>query len=158
MTHQSDDTPGVLAPPPLITLGLIAAGLILDSFWTIRLPSLPPPLDPLPGIVILVAGFALSAWSVLGFLHHRTHPDPYHPTTTLITSGPFRFSRNPIYVAFLLMHLGVGVWTAKLWVVAALLPAAAVFRYGVIGPEERYLERKFGETYLAYKQSVRRWI
>jgi protein-S-isoprenylcysteine O-methyltransferase Ste14 len=50
------------------------------------------------------------------------------------------------------------VWAGKLWVVATLLPAAAVFRYGVIGPEERYLERKFGETYLAYKQSVRRWI
>lgn len=158
MTRQSDDTPGVLAPPPLITLGLIAAGLILDSFWAIRLPSLPPPLDPLPGIVILLAGFALSGWSVLEFLHQRTNPDPYHPTTTLITSGPFRFSRNPIYVAFSLMHLGIGVWAGKLWVVATLLPAAAVFTYGVIGPEERYLERKFGETYLAYKRSVRRWI
>ena len=156
MTRQSDDAPGVLAPPPLITLGLIAAGLILDSFWAIPLPPLP--LDPLPGIIILLSGFALSAWSVLEFLHHRTNPDPYHPTTTLIKSGPFRFSRNPIYVAFSLMHLGIGVWAGKLWVVATPLPAAAVFRYGVIGPEERYLERKFGETYLAYKPSVRRWI
>lgn len=156
MTHQSGDTPGVIAPPPLITVGLIAGGFILDSFWPVSLPDLA--LDPLPGILALTAGFLVSAWTVLEFVRHGTNLDPYRPTTAIITTGPFRFSRNPIYLAFALMHAGVGIWTGKLWVVAMLLPAIAIVRYGVIAPEERYLERKFGDAYVAYKNSVRRWL
>ena len=109
MTRQSDDTPGVIAPPPLITVGLIAGGFILDSFWPVSLPDLA--LDPLPGILALTAGFLVSAWTVLEFVRHGTNPDPYRPTTAIITTGPFRFSRNPIYLAFALMHAGVGIWS-----------------------------------------------
>ncbi len=76
----------------------------------------------------------------------------------MITSGPFRFSRNPIYLAFALMHVGLAVWSAKAWLLITLLPALAAIRYGVIGPEERYLEQKFGPVYLDYKKSVRRWL
>ena len=156
MTRQSDDTPGVIAPPPLITVGFIAGGFILDSFWPVSLPDLA--LEPLPGILVLTAGFLVSAWSVLEFVRHGTNPDPYRPTTAIVTTGPFRFSRNPIYLAFALMHAGVGIWTGKLWVVAMLLPAIAIVRCGVIAAEERYLERKFGDAYVAYKNSVRRWL
>ena len=156
MPDRTDDNPGVLAPPPLIYLGLIAAGLIADSFWRFPLPR--PPLHPLPGVLLVLAGFVLSGWSVMEFIRHDTHPDPRHPTTAVITSGPFRFSRNPIYVAFGLMHIGIGAWIASAWVVAAVFPALAVIRYGVIAAEERYLERKFGDTYLGYKNSVRRWL
>ena len=156
MSEQTDDKPGILAPPPLIYLGLIGAGVILDSFWAFPLPALT--LGPVLGISLLVIGFIVSGWSVIEFVRHRVNPDPYHPTTKIITSGPFRFSRNPIYIAFALMHLGVGVWASNAWIVIMLLPVLGVIRYGVIGPEERYLERKFGETYVAYKQSVRRWI
>lgn len=156
MEQNPADNPGVIAPPPLIYLGGIALGIIADSFWPIQIPMIPGQrwIAGLAGAV----GFVLSGWSVLEFIRHGTHPDPRHPTTTLITRGPYRFSRNPIYVAFTLMHLGVGFWSGKAWILAGLLPALLLIHFGVVRREERYLERKFGEPFEAYRQQVRRWL
>ena len=110
------------------------------------------------GWPLVVGGLLLSAWAIRTMCRASVDPNPYKPTTAVVATGAYAVSRNPIYVAFALMHAGVGIWTGKLWVDAMLLPAIAIVRYGVIAPEERYLERKFGDAYIAYKNSVRRWL
>ena len=80
------------------------------------------------------------------------------PTTALVTTGPFRFSRNPLYVALTLAYLGIAVAAQSLWALALLIVVLIVMQQGVIGREERYLERPFGADYLRYKERVRRWI
>ncbi len=135
---------------------MIAAGFLLDSFWALPLALVP--FQTLAGIVVVILGLGLSARSVIEFVRHGTHPDPRRPTTALIRSGPFRWSRNPIYLAFAIVHLGVALWFGKTWVVLTLPAAVAITRYGVIAPEERYLTAKFGDEYRNYLAAVRRWL
>ena len=80
------------------------------------------------------------------------------PTRAVISKGPYRFSRNPIYLSFAILQLGIAVWTGSAWFLVVLVLTMLVITTGVIVREERYLERKFGETYLAYKRKVRRWL
>jgi protein-S-isoprenylcysteine O-methyltransferase Ste14 len=80
------------------------------------------------------------------------------PTTALVTGGPYRISRNPIYLALTLVYLGLALAWGSLWPVVLLAPLLIVMRYGVIGREERYLEARFGDAYRAYRAAVRRWI
>jgi protein-S-isoprenylcysteine O-methyltransferase Ste14 len=75
-----------------------------------------------------------------------------------VRTGPFRYSRNPIYLAFSLLHLGIAIWLNSLWLLATLVVAVALMDFVVIRKEERYLERRFGAEYLDYKASVRRWL
>jgi protein-S-isoprenylcysteine O-methyltransferase Ste14 len=80
------------------------------------------------------------------------------PTTCIVSSGPFRFSRNPIYLAFSMFHLGVALAVGSLWLVATLILAWSIMAFVVIPREERYLEARFPSDYLPYKASVRRWL
>ncbi|HEV8615619.1 MAG TPA: isoprenylcysteine carboxylmethyltransferase family protein, partial [Methylomirabilota bacterium] len=80
------------------------------------------------------------------------------PTTVIVRTGPYRFSRNPIYLAFSLLQLGIAIWTNSVWLLATLVGAVALIHYVVIPREEQYLERRFGAQYLSYKVSVRRWL
>jgi protein-S-isoprenylcysteine O-methyltransferase Ste14 len=80
------------------------------------------------------------------------------PTTAIVTKGPFRYSRNPLYVSLTLLYLGVALIINVLWIVLLVVPVLVVMQRGVIGREEAYLERKFGEKYLSYKARVRRWV
>ncbi len=156
MDSNTPDKPDVISPPPLIYFGLIVGGFLFDSLW--RLPLHLFPLQRVVGIVIVVVGFGLSLASILQFVRHGTHPDPSKPSTTLITTGPYRYSRNPIYLAYSLMHFGIALWATKAWLLITLPFAVALIRFGVVIREEEYLERRFGESYLQYKNSVRRWL
>jgi protein-S-isoprenylcysteine O-methyltransferase Ste14 len=80
------------------------------------------------------------------------------PTTALVTEGPFRYSRNPIYVALTLLYVGVALLINALWILLLIVPAVLVLRYGVIAREEAYLARKFGDAYRQYMAQVRRWL
>jgi protein-S-isoprenylcysteine O-methyltransferase Ste14 len=80
------------------------------------------------------------------------------PTTAIVRSGPYRFSRNPIYLAFSLLHLGVALWFNSLWLLVTLVPAVALMTFVVIPREERYLEARFPAEYLPYRAAVRRWL
>jgi protein-S-isoprenylcysteine O-methyltransferase Ste14 len=81
-----------------------------------------------------------------------------HPTTTIVRSGPYHFSRNPIYLAFSLLQLGLSLWLNSLALLITLIPAVALMCLVVIPREERYLEARFPSEYLPYKASVRRWL
>lgn len=154
---EQKDNPGVVAPPPLIYIGfgILGAG---GEFFRPSSAMLEGPVRYLTGGGLIVAALALAAWAILEFRSLGTNPEPWKPSTTVVGSGPFRFSRNPMYLSLGLVHLGIGFLAASVWIVATLAPALIVVRYGVIGREERYLEGKFGEAYTRYKKTVRRWL
>lgn len=152
----SDDKPGVIAPPPVLYGGALAVGAGLD--WLIPLPLLAPGAGQAPGIALIAAGLALALWCVLLFHRAGTAVEPYKPSTAIVSAGPYRFSRNPIYVALTAVSVGIGLWANSAWMLGLLLPTLVIMRIAVIGPEERYLEAKFGAEYLDYKARVRRWL
>ncbi len=156
MVGNSKDGPGVVAPPPLIYLGFLLLGLGLDQLWPTAV--LPDHARYIAGPALIVLGLAILTAAVRRFGKARTHVQTRKPATAIVTGGPYRVSRNPIYPAFAAIHAGIAVAADSLWVLLLLVPALIVVRYGVIAREERYLEEKFGEDYLRYKARVRRWL
>ena len=150
------DSAGVVAPPPLIYLGGLAVGFGLEAL----LPgaSLPGAVQWGLGGVLLVTGLVLLASFNTLFQRTGTAVEPWKPTTAIVTSGPYRLTRNPAYVGMALVYLGIAVMSQALWVLVPLPFVLAVINNGVIRREERYLERKFGQEYLDYKRTVRRWV
>lgn len=150
------DRAGVVLPPPLIFLGSMLIGWLIHRQWPIRL--VPHVLSPWLGIALTASSVILVALSFREFRRAKTSPRPEKPTTAIIREGPYGYTRNPLYVAMSLLHLGVSLWVNSLFMLLMLLPALAVISRGVIDREERYLEKKFGKEYLDYKASVRRWV
>ncbi len=154
-THR-EDTAGVIAPPPLIYFSLLVVGLGLDFVWPTTMGRLGTRLAVgafLAGGAMVLMWFALREFARVG-----TPVEPYHPTTALVTGGPYRVSRNPIYAGMGLLYAGVAIAANSLWALLLLVPVLAIIRYGVVAREERYLEEKFGERHRRYMASVRRWI
>ena len=160
MTAQAESAPdnaGVIARPPLIVLGTFGLGLALQ--WLLPVLCLVSGAGHRwLGAALGVAGVSLMAWAIRTFRAAGTHVETWRPTQTIVTRGPYGWSRNPIYVAMLLIYVGLGMALDALYVLALALPLFIVLRLGVIAREERYLERKFGQEYLAYKARVRRWF
>ena len=142
--------------PPFIYLGAIALGLLLHFAWPVRLVSRAVG-GPLGGTAVLVA-VALFLWAVRTFRTTGTPVPGNRPTTTIVRRGPYRWSRNPIYLSFSLLQLGVAFWINSLWLFITLIPAVVLMSFVVIPREEHYLERSFPSDYLPYKASVRRWL
>jgi protein-S-isoprenylcysteine O-methyltransferase Ste14 len=153
---SKQDTPGVIAPPPLIYLTALVIGLSLS--YLAPTPFLPRSLAYGLGAVLILIG----AWIILSarrmMLRAGTAIRPTIPTTALVITGPFRFTRNPLYVGATLIYVGIAVAGRSLWALALLLVVLAVMQRGVIDREEHYLERRFGADYVRYKERVRRWI
>jgi protein-S-isoprenylcysteine O-methyltransferase Ste14 len=153
---SKQDTPGVIAPPPLIYLTALVIGLGLG--YLAPTPFLPRSLGYGLGAVLILIG----AWIIISarrmMLRAGTAIRPTIPTTALVTTGPFRFTRNPLYVGATLIYVGIAVAARSLWAIALLLVVLAVMQRGVIDREEHYLERKFGADYVRCKERVRRWI
>ncbi|MDQ6914651.1 MAG: isoprenylcysteine carboxylmethyltransferase family protein [Actinomycetota bacterium] len=152
----SRDTAEVIAPPPLIYLGGLAIGFVLD----VLLPeaSLPGGVRWGLGGVLLAAGLGLLGWWIGSFRRTRTPMPPWQPTTALVTDGPYRLSRNPAYLADAMIFAAIALLADAPWVLLALPPVLAVMQQGVIKREERYLERRFGQQYGDLKARTRRWI
>ncbi len=142
--------------PPFIYLGAIALGLLLHFAWPVLLVSRAVRV-PLGGTVVLVA-VALFLYAVRTFWIAGTPVPGNRPTTTIVCTGAYRCSRNPIYLSFSLLQLGVACWVNSLWLLVTLIPAVALMSFVVIPREEQYLETHFPSDYLPYKASVRRWL
>lgn len=151
MTTQPASS-GVRIFPPAIHVVSIALGFLLQ--WAAPLPMFG---TRIPGVVLLAIALALIIWSVVVMSQAGTTPNPTRPTTALITHGPFRLTRNPMYLAWELIVVGVGLFANAPWVVLMAVPAALLTRRLVIDKEERYLATKFGLEYQDYKSHVRRW-
>lgn len=146
---------GVIAPPPLIYAGGMAIGLALHRWHPIEL--VPSRLAVPLGVAIVLLGL-IAVPAVITFRRANTRPEPWKPTTSLVTTGPYRFTRNPMYVGFTLAYLGATCWINTAWPILLLPIVLGLMHYGVIVREEAYLERLFGDDYRTYRSRVRRWI
>jgi len=156
MSVETADSPGVVAPPPFIYLGALAVGFVLEAL--LPSASLPAWLTWPLGGVLLLAGLALMRSFLFAFRRAETTVDVRKPTTTIVTTGPYRFTRNPAYVGLTLIYSGIAILAGALWPFLTLAIALVVMDVGVIRREERYLERKFGDEYLRFKAARRRWL
>jgi protein-S-isoprenylcysteine O-methyltransferase Ste14 len=150
------DVAGVVAPPPLIYATALIAGFVLGA----ALPSFDLPGEvrwPI-GVILVLVGVAFLRSFIAAFRRARTPVAPGSPTTALVTTGPYRISRNPAYLGFALLYAGIATLAEAPWAYATLLPALVVVDRMVIAREERYLERRFGDEYLRYKATTRRWV
>ena len=154
--EEAEDTAGVVAPPPLI----FVAGLIVGFALEALLPGvdLPAGVEWGLGSLLVLAGLALLLTFNASFSRKGTAVEPWKPTTAIVTTGPYRFTRNPAYLGMALTYVGIAVLSSAVWVLVPLQFVIAAIDRGVIAREERYLERKFGEEYVGYKRTVRRWI
>lgn len=152
------DHPGVIAPPPLIYLGFLLGGWGLGRLA--GLPSIGGEAVARVAVAGLLIGFglALELWAIGAFRRRRTAVQPWKPSTALVAEGPYRFSRNPIYLGFAVTYLGLALALNSWLALALLAPCLLVVDRGVIAREERYLSAKFGASYDAYRARVRRWI
>lgn len=144
-----------LARPPIIYLAAIILGLLLHSFRPI--PFAPKSAMPF-GVLIAALAVGLFIWSIRTFHSAHTPVPGNRPTTAIVTVGPYRFSRNPIYLAFSIFQVGIAVIINSAWLLLTLLPSIVLMSFVVIPREERYLGARFGEDYRKYRASVRRWL
>ena len=142
-------------PPVLLALALIAAFL---GRWIIPLSFLPKALSQSIGPLLVAASFGLFFWAAYAMHSGGASIPTGKPTDTIVVRGPFRFSRNPIYLSMLLLQLSVGIWANSLWFWGLAALSALLLSWGVISREERYLGRKFGAEYSRYKLRVGRWL
>jgi len=154
---ESPDHAEVRILPPLLFLGSILLGALLQLVIVVRLTTKPGWLVPV-GLALVALGVAAMAWVIAEMRRTHQDPDPRKPTPELIVGGPFRFARNPIYTGMALVQAGIGLALANVWILLLLPPTLWILRREVIEKEEAYLERKFGDAYRAYKSSVRRWL
>ncbi len=156
MSDAQPDNPGVIEPPPFLFLGTLAMGLLLDR--AIPLPFVPKSASRIVGTTSLLTGVGSFSWAFATMKRAGTNVDVAEPATTIVEDGPFAYTRNPIYLGLALTYAGIAALSRAPLTLALLAPLLAVMQRGVIEREERYLEKKFGGEYLAYKSRVRRWI
>lgn len=159
MMAEARDTPGVIAPPPLLAVGAVVIGLLLDWLlpaYVIRV-LLSYPERMVIGIVLVAAGLALVISANVAFREAGTNVEPWKPSLAIVTGGVFRWLRNPMYVGGVLLLVGLAVLLASDWTLVMTVAFVLVLHVGVVKREERYLEAKFGDAYRRYKEAVPRY-
>lgn len=151
------DTASVITRPPVAWALAVLAGLALQR--VVSLPFVPAsvPVGWVGGMVFVLA-LALLAWAITAITKAGSNVPTNMPTTTIVQTGPYRFTRNPIYLGMFLGLVGLAIAFDSLWLLGTLVAFALVIRYGVVAREEVYLERKFGDAYRHYRTRVRRWL
>jgi len=154
--RAAPDNAGIVAPAPVLYAAAFITGVFLH--WRFPQPVLPLSMAPSAALALLAGGAVLAVWSRRTLESANTNVHPSLPATALVVSGPFRFSRNPMYLARTLLYVGLACLANALAVLALLVPLLAVVHYGIIRREEHYLETKFGDAYRRYRATVRRWL
>jgi protein-S-isoprenylcysteine O-methyltransferase Ste14 len=151
------DTAQVIVRPPLAWGMAVIAGLAFN--WLVPLPFLPADLPAgWLGAMVFILALALVACAIVTMTRAGSNVPTNLPTTTIVESGPYRFTRNPVYLGMFLGLIGLAIAFDNFWLLTMLVPFAVVIRYGVVAREEAYLERKFGDVYRGYRSRVRRWL
>lgn len=155
--NDTPETAQVLIRPPLAWALAVIAGLVLD--WLAPLPFLPEDWPAgLLGAVVFALALALAIWAIDTMTRAGTNVPTNRPTTAIVESGPYRFTRNPIYLGMFGGLIGLGIAFDNPWLLLLMALFALVIRYGVVAREEAYLERMFGDAYRGYRRRVRRWL
>jgi len=150
------DAPEVITFPSVIFATFLIIGLVTDRalIHTLEFYGHPHPI----GWSFILLGILLFGWSCIHFIKAKTFIDIRKSTTKLITQGPYKFSRNPMYLSNTLLYLGVAIVFGQTVTLGCIIPCLIVLHYYTIVKEEQYLESKFGKIYLSYRQRVRRWV
>lgn len=156
MGTDSPKTSGIHFPPPFLYVGVLLLGLLLEKL--IPVAPLPRTLSRLLAALLLIPAIGLLLWSLGLFLKARTSPLPMRPTTSLVFAGPYRWTRNPMYLAMLLLYIGIALLFDIFWALVLIPLVLLLVVRLVIQREEQYLETKFGDEYRQYRTRVRRWI
>jgi protein-S-isoprenylcysteine O-methyltransferase Ste14 len=150
------DNPGVVARPPLLYGGAFLVVLVFRWLWP--MPIFGHVVALWPGLMFVVLGVGIAIWGRRTLQTAGTNVNPALPATAIVNSGPFRFSRNPLYLALTLLYFGLTLAFNTWWGIVVLVPLLIIMHRGVVLREERYLEQKFGETYRQYRSKVRRYL
>ena len=151
------DAPDVAFYPPVLFAGAPIAAMILD--WIIPLDILGKgPIQIAAGFVILIVAMTLGLWGIVAFNRAGTNVSPHASTLIVVTDGPYRFTRNPMYLGIALFQLGLGLAASLDWSVIIAPLVLAALHYGVVLREEAYLTAKFGAPYTEYLDKTRRWL
>jgi protein-S-isoprenylcysteine O-methyltransferase Ste14 len=160
MKKSSADHPNVLVFPPLIPLGSLLIGTLLG--YMLPVWGQPPHVTNggwlMTGIVVGLTGLFLIGSALGYFKKHKTPPQPHKATKKLVIEGPYRYTRNPMYIGLNLVLLGLSFLFYLPWVWGVFLIGLPINHWGIVLAEEEYLEKKFGKQYRDYKKRVRRWI
>jgi len=150
------DRPGVIVHPPFLYLGAFVLALV--ARWFAPSPILSTAAALAIGLPLIVVAIVVARRARLTMQAAGTNINPTRPATTIVTSGPFGRSRNPLYVSLTLLYLGLTLAVNTWWGIVLLIPVLVTMHFGVVLREERYLDRKFGESYRAYRSRVRRYM
>jgi protein-S-isoprenylcysteine O-methyltransferase Ste14 len=150
------DNPGVIVHPPFLYLGTFLVALLAQ--WLAPLPILATPAALVLGFVLIAVAVGIANWGRRTMRAAGTNINPARPATTIVTSGPFGFSRNPLYLSLTLLFIGLTLAVNTWWGIVLLLPLLLALHFGVVLREERYLDRKFGADYREYRSRVRRYV
>jgi len=157
ITDATTDTANVRIRPPIAWTVAVLAGLALN--WFLPLPFVPAAVPAgWLGATVFALALALFAWAIATITRAGSNVPSSLPTTTIVDTGPYRFTRNPIYLGMALGLIGLAIALNSLWLLLALVPFVLVIRYAVITREEAYLQRKFGDVYRRYCVRARRWL
>ncbi len=152
-------SPGVHVPPPFFYAGAFGLGLAAHRRWPVSL--LPPArfeAGEVGGLLLVLAAMALLAWAVATFWRAKTTIIPHRRASFLALGGPYRFTRNPMYVGMALLYLGLTLLLDSPWPLLLLPVVLLIVDRYVIRREERHLEARFGADFDAYRRRVRRWL
>jgi protein-S-isoprenylcysteine O-methyltransferase Ste14 len=155
--RETIDHANVIVVPPLLHGVAILLGVAMHWYASVRFPLDFAFRAPL-GIVLFGAGIVGSVSFSRAFRQSGQDLHPNSPTPRVITTGLYRYSRNPAYAALVAGQAGIALLLDNVWILLFLLPVLVIMHYGVIIREEAYLERKFGDEYLRYRANVRRWL
>ena len=157
MKTSQPQTAEVIAAPPLLYLASLALGFATNTLLPqpVAIPSLAPHVA---GAMLLLSSGAFARWAFVAMKRQDTSANPRKESNALTTDGPFKISRNPIYVAMTGLYFGVSLLGNSLWPFIFSVPLLATMHYGVVLREERYLNQRFGKAYAAYKSGTRRWL
>lgn len=158
MTGNQNDVAEIIVPPALLLFGCLAVGAVLHwSYPVVAVPSLGYSRTVLCSVLFAVFVFTV-AWGLKTLERHGTPVDTSRPTQRVVEAGPYRMSRNPLYLALVFLFASFTVLMNSVWMVALLPVLWCLLHFGVVLPEEEYLQRRFGEPYLQYCQRVPRWL
>jgi len=143
-------------PPPLIFLGFMLLSFGIQHYWAASFHS--SLITKTIGVFLIVAGLAIIIAASRTFRKVETNIEPWKPTSAIVSSGVFAYSRNPIYAAFCFIPVGLGLIVGNFWLISSFIPSAIAVYIVAIKKEEAYLEHKFGAEYITYKNAVRRWV
>jgi protein-S-isoprenylcysteine O-methyltransferase Ste14 len=157
MNPPESSTLKIIAPPPVLYLAAMFVACVLHMTTNTTLHRGDYFVSIL-GILVFIASAVFARWAFITMKSAGTSASPRETSKNLTTFGPFKYSRNPIYVAMTGLYIGFALIINAIWPFVVLVPLLVVMQWGVILREEQYLALQFGEEYLNYKKNVRRWL